>query len=181
MANPERHERLLSELTATSDGFLQSIREVNPVQWLYKPAPEVWSVGETAEHIATVFRGVQRLLTSDKIREQPLPPRSSGQRVNDESIIRAMFDRSRRMDAPEPVRPRNRWSNREELTEAFLASREELVRWFGAVDYDLRLYGSPHLVMGTLDGVQWLLFVAAHTERHTHQILGVKQGPGYPK
>jgi hypothetical protein len=32
-----------------------------------------------------------------------------------------------------------------------------------------------------LDPYQWLLFIAAHSERHTKQMLEVKADPGFPK
>jgi hypothetical protein len=47
------------------------------------------------------------------------------------------------------------------------------------VTVDLRGYAAPHLVMGQLDGVQWLLFAAAHTERHTRQIIELRQAGGF--
>jgi hypothetical protein len=32
-----------------------------------------------------------------------------------------------------------------------------------------------------LDAYEWLLFISAHSERHTKQILEVKADPGFPK
>ena len=32
-----------------------------------------------------------------------------------------------------------------------------------------------------LDGIQWVLFIAAHSERHTAQMLEVKADPNFPK
>jgi hypothetical protein len=32
-----------------------------------------------------------------------------------------------------------------------------------------------------LDGYEWILFIAAHSERHTKQILEVKADPNFPK
>jgi hypothetical protein len=32
-----------------------------------------------------------------------------------------------------------------------------------------------------LDAYQWLLFISAHSERHTKQILEVKADPNFPK
>jgi hypothetical protein len=170
------HDRLLDELTATSDGFLRSIDNLPPDRWTYTPAQDVWSVGQTAEHTATVWRGIQRLVTG-KLLEQPRPAGSSG--LSDDFIIRAMFDRSRRYPAPEAVLPRGRWATPEELAVAFTESRDLLVRWLPGVTVDLRAYSAPHAIMGPLDGVQWLLFAAAHTERHTRQILELRKAAGF--
>jgi hypothetical protein len=35
--------------------------------------------------------------------------------------------------------------------------------------------------LGMLDGYEWLLFIGAHSERHTKQILEVKANPDFPK
>ena len=34
--------------------------------------------------------------------------------------------------------------------------------------------------LNSMDGYQWLLAAAAHTERHTKQILEVKANPNFP-
>lgn len=166
---------LLQELTRTTDAFIRSLDGLTPEQWGYRLSPGVWSVGETAEHTAAAFRGVQRLLTH-KLLSTPIPPGTT--RVSDDFILQAMVNRSRRLSSPEAVLPRGRWANREELLAAFVESRDQLLAWCNEVTVDLRGYGAPHLVMGLLDGVQWLIFAAAHTERHTRQITELKQGLG---
>ncbi len=35
--------------------------------------------------------------------------------------------------------------------------------------------------VGKLDAYEWLLFIGAHSERHTKQILEVKADAGFPK
>jgi hypothetical protein len=170
------HHGLSAELGATTDGFLRALDGVPADRWSHSPAPDVWSVGQTAEHTATVFRGIQRLMMG-KLLQQPLVPGSTT--MTDDQIIRAMSDRNRRLPAPEPVLPRGRWATREELVGAFVESGELLLKWCSEVTVDLRGYAAPHLVMGQLDGVQWLLFAAAHTERHTRQIIELRQAGGF--
>jgi len=170
------HTDLRRRLTESADGFLHSFEGVPPGRWIYAPAPEVWSVGEIAEHITTVFRGTQRLLTQ-KLLEQPIPAGAS--RVTDDFIVQSMLDRSRRIAAPGPVVPKGRWATREEMAAAFVESRDALVAWCDAVTVDLRAYGAAHLVLGLLDGVQWLIFAAAHTERHTRQIAELRRSAGF--
>jgi hypothetical protein len=172
-----KYDKLRHELTATSEGFLRSIEGTPVDRWLFSPSAGVWSVGETAEHTAAVFRGIQRLL-STKLLEQPLPP-GAGSPTSDEFIVRAMFDRSTRRNAPEPVLPRGRWTNQADLVAAFTDSRDQLTAWLAQVTVDLRRYSSKHIALGELDGVQWLIFVAAHTERHTRQIQEFRKEVGF--
>ena len=37
-----------------------------------------------------------------------------------------------------------------------------------------------HPALGPLDGYQWVLFLAAHSVRHTKQILELKASAGFP-
>jgi hypothetical protein len=34
---------------------------------------------------------------------------------------------------------------------------------------------------GSMDAYEWILFIGAHSERHTKQILEVKAAPDFPK
>jgi hypothetical protein len=78
------------------------------------------------------------------------------------------------------VQPTGRWATQAECTAAFIEGDEQLKRWFTGVTDDLRLVGTVHPVLGMLDGVQWLLFLAAHTERHTRQVREVRGMMGFP-
>src|ERR1044071_399974 len=64
----EERAKLLHWLEESRQEFLAAIDGVNAAQWKWKPAPERWSVAETAEHIvlaeAGLFANVQRALAS---------------------------------------------------------------------------------------------------------------------
>jgi DinB superfamily len=171
------YDALLHELTAATEDFLRSLEGVAPERWQFKPAPEVWSVAEAAEHTAVVFRGSERLLTT-RLLGMPMPA-EPGERISDTQIVQAMFDRTRPMTAPVTVLPKGRWSSVEELRTAFVTSRNTLASWLREQTVDLRGFGAPHPAMGLLDGVQWLLFTAAHTERHTRQIVELRHKHGF--
>jgi DinB family protein len=174
----DRRTRLLTELRSTSDGFLASLDGLAGDQWTWRPAPDVWSVMDTAEHVAVVLRGIERLATT-RLLTQPIPE-TTAERITDDQIVRAMFDRSRRRDAPETVRPTGRWAGSDEVIGVFRTSRDGLALWLEANVEDLRRFGHPHPVLGLLDGAQWMLFAAAHTERHTRQVSEIRQAQGFP-
>lgn len=46
---------------------------------------------------------------------------------------------------------------------------------------DLRDHAIDSPLGKKLDGYQWLLFIAAHSDRHTKQMLEVKADPAFPK
>ncbi|HSB54839.1 MAG TPA: DinB family protein [Gemmatimonadales bacterium] len=172
-----RHDLLVQEITQTTDGFLKALDDVPEDRWNYTPSAEVWSVGQTAEHTAGVFRGIQRLLQK-KLLDNPFP---EGVRspIGDEVIVQSMFNREKRYNAPEFALPTGKWTSREPLVTEFVESRRLMLAWIDGVTEDLRAYFAPHPMIGTMDGVQWLLFAAAHTERHTRQIIEFRRSAGF--
>jgi hypothetical protein len=133
-------------------------------------------VGQAAEHTAGVFQNIQKLL-GKKLLASPLPE-GSPPAVKDEMILQVMMNRGKRYQAPEFTLPSGKWTTRDALEKDLLEARAALLTWIDGVTVDLRGYALPHPMIGQLDGVQWLLFAAAHTERHTHQILDFRRSQG---
>ena len=165
---------VLNEIHATGDGFLAALEGITEAEWDFKPAPDRWSANETAEHTTLVLQSITKMVTTTLL-TKPLPPRESAPRVTDDQIIARLFDRSTRRQAPDTTHPTGRYGGRGSTIEVFTSTREQLDAWVRRTEADLRQYGSPHPVLGTLDGVQWLLFAAAHTERHTRQIKEARE------
>jgi hypothetical protein len=46
---------------------------------------------------------------------------------------------------------------------------------------DLRDHAVMSPIGKNLDAYEWVLYIAAHSERHTKQILEVKADPNFPK
>ena len=169
----------LKHLAETRQKFLDSISSLTDAQWTFKAAPDRWSIAEVAEHIAISESTILQLIR-EKIMNAPPPP-ADGARVPDENVIAGVTDRSERFQAPEFLRPTNRWSTREALVNDFLAARQTTVDYVKNTTDDMRAHAAPHPVLKTLDAYQWLLLLSAHTARHTAQIEEVKTSGGYPK
>src|SRR6202165_4268775 len=64
----EERSKVLNWLEESRKEFLAAIDGVTEEQWKWKPAPERWSVGETAEHIvlaeAMLFENVKKAVSS---------------------------------------------------------------------------------------------------------------------
>src|SRR5580698_6818185 len=64
----EERMKVIGYLEESRKEFLAAIDGVTAEQWKWKPAPERWSVGETAEHIvlaeALLFGNVQKAIAS---------------------------------------------------------------------------------------------------------------------
>ena len=174
-------DRAMSELHATRKMFLDSIANLTDSQWNFKPAPERWSIAEVAEHI-TVSEDVLFDLVRRKVMESPADQEKKALvKGKDEQVLRMVPDRSQKFQAPESIQPKKRWPSRDELAQHFKASRDRTIAYVEQTPDDLRDHFADHPVLKTLDGYQWVLLIAAHTNRHVQQIEEVKADPGYPK
>jgi hypothetical protein len=174
-------EVALKSLQATHDAFLQSIAGLSEAQWKFKPAPDRWSIAEVSEHIAisesTIFGMVQ-----SKVMTSPATPEKRAEVAGkDETVLKMVPDRSHKAQAPEFLKPTNRWATQAELTKAFEDSRKATMDYVRTTNDDLRDHFGPHPLLGPLDAYQWILLISAHSERHTKQIEEVKADPNFPK
>jgi DinB superfamily len=173
-------DRALQYLESTKRGVLDATKGLSDAQWNFKPAPDRWSVAELIEHLAAaedMLRGV----TQEQIMKSPAVPVRSAEEIkkSDEIVLAMVPDRSHKVQAPEPLKPTNRFGSPEAAQKHFLESRaatEEYLK--NTSGLRAHLGDSP---LGKLDGYEFVLFTAAHSERHTKQMLEVKADPNFPK
>jgi hypothetical protein len=121
-------------------------------------------------------------MVTGKIMKSPAAPEKKAEVKGKEEIIFTKIpDRSRKAQAPEPLRPTGRWATRAELTKDFESIRGKEIAYVTETKEDLRSHFEDHPAVKTMDAWQWLLFNGAHCKRHTAQILEVKTDPKYPK
>ena len=177
----EERARVLQWLDESHKEFMAAIDGVSVEQWKWKPAPERWSVGETAEHIvlaeAMLFENVKKAVST------PANPAWEEQtKGKTELIVRVMAPRLGKAQAPEPIVPRSGMSLAQ-VKERFERQRAEIVGFASDTNIALKEHTAEHPfpVFGTLNAYQWLIYVPLHTERHDKQIAEVKATAGYPK
>jgi hypothetical protein len=179
--SPQEREVALKSLQATHDAFLKSISGLSEKQWRFKPAPDRWSVAEVSEHItvaeSTILGAVQK-----QIMTAPADPAKRAEVAGkDEMILTRVPDRSQKAQAPEFLKPTNRWATEADLIKAFEDERKATMDYVRTTNDDLRDHFGPHPRFGTLDAYQWILLISAHSERHTKQIEEVKADSNFPK
>lgn len=173
-------DKAVQYLTAMRDQVFAETEKLSDAQWSYKPGPDRWSVGEVVEHLALA----ESFLTDarEKIMSGPAaaPEQLAGTKGKDEVILKAIPDRTKKVQAPEPIQPKQRLGTRAQVMAAFRERRANTIAYAQKTQDDLRsrVGESP---LGPLDGYQWLLFVPAHNERHLGQIREVKADAGFPK
>jgi hypothetical protein len=177
LAQAER-ERGVMYLQQTRDGVVAAAKGLSEAQMKFKPAADRWSVAETLEHIALVEDLVFQNVT-DKVMKAP-PGAADRDTAKIDAVVLAMIpDRSRKAQAPPPVVPTGRWTPAETL-DHFLKSRAKTIEFLQSTP-DLREHVADSPLKQPLDAYEWLLFMGAHSERHTKQILEVKADPAFPK
>ncbi len=172
-------DRAVKYLESTRQGVQDATAGLSEAQWNFKPAPDRWSVAEVTEHIAAAEDFLRGMVTDQVMKA---PPRPAGEDVKaiDEMVLTAIPDRTHKAQAPEPLKPTNRFSSPEASLKHFAESREQTLDFLKKHD-DLRDHASDSPMGKKLDAYEWILFVAAHSERHTKQINEVKADPKFPK
>ncbi len=177
--SPEERDKAVKYLEKTRAGVLEATRGLSEAQWNFKPATNRWSVAEVTEHIAAAEDFLM-----DMIREKVMkaPPRTNADEVMvlDELVLQKIPDRTSKVQAPEPLQPNNRFGSPKDSLKHFEESRAKTIEFLNHTK-DLRQHAVDSPLGKQLDGYEWVLFIAAHSERHTKQIIEVKADPNFPK
>jgi hypothetical protein len=177
----DERAKVIGYLDESRREFLAAIEGVSEEQWKWKPAPERWSVGETAEHIvlaeAGLFGNVQKAIAS--------PPNAAWEQKTKgktELIEKVMAPRLGKATAPEPIVPTGKMTQ-VQVRETFLKQRAEIEKFAHDTQLPLKEFTTEHpfAIFNTLNAYQWLIYTPLHTERHDKQIAEVKATAGYPK
>lgn len=176
--SPEDREKGVKYLEQTRQGVIDATKGLSDAQWKFKPAPDRWSVQQCVQHLALAEdflyqNGVQKALTGE--------PGAADRDYHktDAMILNMVPDRTHKAQAPEPLVPSNDGSSSDVL-DHFLKSRDHSLELMKA-SADLRSHVVDSQIMGKFDAYEWLIFMSAHSERHTKQILEVKADPNFPK
>ena len=171
-------DRALQYLESTKKNLLEATRDLSEEQWNFKPAADRWSVAQVMEHIAAA-EDFLREFTKEKVMGGPAGEPGRDVKKTDQAVLATVPDRTHKAQAPEALVPNNRFGSTEASVKHFVESRSAtedfLKNTAGLRDH---VSDSP---LGKLDGYEFVLFIAAHSERHTKQINEVKADPNFPR
>jgi len=175
---PADRDKALEYLESSRKGVVDATKGLSEAQWNFKAAPDRWSIAECAEHIAAAEDMLRGMITEQVLKAPAAPGRDTAK--IDSSVKTMIPDRSHKAQAPEPLKPTNRFGSPDASLKHFLESRtatEELLK----KTPDLRAHAVDSPLGVKLDAYEWILFIGAHSERHTKQIEEVKANAGFPK
>lgn len=173
-----------AHLQRARDRVVSATAALSEEQWGYRPAEGAWSAAEIVEHMVIV----QELVLGPIAHALAGTPETVGldTATIDEMVKTKLGDRSRRFPAPEMARPTGRWTPAESLEHLTANTARLMDRLETAPGLRLHRVPAPPLRAisgGTyelMDGYQWILATAGHTERHADQILELKSQPDFP-
>jgi len=157
----------------------RTIEEEHVAQWKFKPAPNVWSVAECAEHIVLaetyIFGASQQALKTPAVARLPTANAES-----DKRLVVLIQDRSQKATAPESIVPSGKFTAPGDAAREFTAKRDMTIAYVKTTQDELRIHSLAGPT-GPMDSYQFLLLLSSHSARHTAQIREVEGNPGYPK
>ncbi|MEK6288140.1 MAG: DinB family protein [Acidobacteriota bacterium] len=171
-------DRALQYLETTKKNIVDATRGLSEAQWNFKPSPFKWSVAQVVEHIA-VTEDLLRQIAEGQIKTAPPVPDRDFKKTDD-AVLSVVPDRSKKFQAPEQLRPKNQFGSPEAALKHFLESRAKSVGLLKNTP-DLRAHVVDGGQLGKIDAYERILFIGAHSERHTKQLLEVKADPKFPK
>jgi hypothetical protein len=184
MTEDER-DTVIAHLERTQKLFEETLSGVTPEQWLFKPAPDRWSLAEIAEHVGKMEDMLRGFVTGQLV-NIPTPPDFVEQTAEqykeaDAKVLARITDRSKKGQAVEPARPTGLYKTVDEALKDFAEKRGRTIEYARTTQDDLRAHFVPDRELTRIDAYQYLLMMAGHSERHIAQMNEVKAATGYPK
>jgi len=179
LTDKERKDAI-EQLSKTEQGVFNSLKGLSDAQLNFKPAPDRWSISDCVKHIAVTEMFLWKM--TDSVLKQPADPsKRSAIKVTDDQVLQMIESRAQKIKTFPPLEPQNTmFKSCPDALASFYDSRKMLTDFMATTGDDMR----DHVVtlpFGSFDTYQMVLFIAAHSNRHTQQIDVVKAHPNFPK
>jgi hypothetical protein len=175
---PAEKDKALAYLESTKQDVLDATKNLSPAQWNFKAAPDRWSIAECMEHIAAAEDYIRGMVESGVMKAPAVPGRDIA--AIDAGIIANVPERKNKVQAPEAIKPTNRFGSPQASLDHFVESRATTENFLKTTT-GLRDHAADSPTGQKWDAYEFILLIAAHSERHTNQIKEVKADPNYPK
>src|SRR3954464_923300 len=156
-------------LQQTEQGVIDAVAGLSDAQLNFKPAPDKWSVLECVKHIAITEQGLWQM-TNGAIQQAANPEKRSEIKATDEQVVQMIESRAQKVKTTPTLEPQNTpYKSLDEALESFKTNRAKLIEYVKSTNDDLH----NHVVTfppGSFDSYQMILFIGAHSNRHTQQI-----------
>ncbi|SIS49084.1 DinB family protein [Salimicrobium flavidum] len=132
-----------------------------------KPSEDTWSILEVMEHLY-LMEGFIVQKIDDVIKNEEKQP-------SEQKPIERATNRSHKVEAPEALQPKGRFSSIEEAKDGLNKTREAtMFLLHNKSEEMLQQYSFRHPSFGDMDLAQWAEFIGWHELRHLGQMKEVK-------
>lgn len=177
---PEERKYAIDYFTKTRERLLGDLKGLSEDQLNWRADSSRWSIYQCVEHIALAESFILGFEKSG-MNNAATPEKRSEIKYTPDQIVKIVTDRSHKAQAPEPIKPGKQFSDTKAATNAFLARRDSTIDYLRTTQDDLKDHLIQTPFLGTLDCYDMLIFLAAHSERHTLQVEEVMANPNFPK
>ncbi|WP_350286512.1 DinB family protein [uncultured Croceitalea sp.] len=167
-------------LEDTRDHMQNVLKGLSKTQLNFQPYEESWTIAQCVEHLAIAENTFGEMMKGT-LAAGPNETMRDSLAMADEQLYMMISSREKKVKTPEPFEPSGKFGNHEETLTAFLNKRNAHISYTQNTTDDLRNHFNSNLPFGTIDGVQLLLFMAGHTERHVMQMEEIKTHKLFPK
>jgi hypothetical protein len=168
-------------LKETHQALEQAVSGLSAAQLDFKPAADKWSIKECVYHLALSENNLWAWI--DGVIKAPANPEKRSEiKMKDEAVMAGLADRTNKVKTMEPFEPKNaKWNTTGEALSALKVARDAHADYMKTTADDLRNHVAPQTPLGAMDAYQLVLFMSAHTTRHTKQIEEIKADANFPK
>ena len=167
-------------LTKTEQGVFDAVKGLSDAQLKFKPDAESWGVEECAKHIAMSEMALWQMIDG-ALKQGANPEKRSEIKATDEQVVQMVESRAQKVKTFSALEPQNTpFKSLDEALESFKASRAKLIEYVKSTPDELRNYVVT-LPPGSFDCYQMVLFIGAHSARHTLQMKEVMENANFPK
>ncbi len=163
----------------TQNNLESALKGLTENQLKWKPNDSTWSVADCVEHIALSENNIFNWAMGT-LKEPANPAKRSELMLTEDMIKKILTDRSFKVKTREGFIPTGQFGDAWKSLEEFKIKRTGHIAYIKETKDDLRNHFGE-LPFGLVDSYQLLIFMSAHTQRHTLQVEEVKANPNFPK
>lgn len=163
----------IDHLARSRDHFINTIKDLPENVWYTRPGAGEWTPAECAEHIQQTEVYYFEPILNQMLADAPKPEQMAELAGKEEIAIKAMEERAFKVKGQPWEEIPNKKVDKEALILSFTAVRNKIIEFLKTADNEFRVHIGPVPGMGNLDAYQFILYISAHTNRHTGQIQDV--------
>lgn len=171
MTKEERNE-LLNHLQTSRIDLLNLITDINDKDFMKKPSDDIWSIAEVIEHLVLIDESLYKTILH---KAENIPDTIPETTPNGKILHIVPNPKYGKVVAPKHITPQTIYTSKQEAIAAFNKSRDTIEAFATTTNLPLERIAFRHFSLGLLNGKNWLVFIAAHCQRHIYQIRNLKK------